>query len=308
MNYKKIAILLATYNGEKYLTNQIDSIINQSNKNWMLYIHDDNSTDKTPEILESYVKRYPDQIILVPGKSTGGARNNFLYLFQQVEAEFYMCCDQDDIWLPNKIELTWNAMRSIEHHNNKPCLVFTDLKVVDQKLNTTAESMNLYQKLNCEDVSLEHILVQNIVTGCTMMVNRSLRDRLIQFHYKDDIIMHDWWAGLIAANYGTIFYLNQPTILYRQHENNSVGAKKMDYRAIFKKIHSDERKQIKVSLESTRKQAKEFAQTFFLDSTSLIYQYSKVNEKNKISRVYFYYKNHIRKSSAFRTLGLYVFG
>ena len=104
----KIAILMATYNGEKYICQQIDSILSQTCKDWELYIHDDGSTDHTIAAVESYVEKYPDKVHLIDGKSTGGAKYNFFYLFSKVEASYYMTCDQDDVWLEKKIELTYD--------------------------------------------------------------------------------------------------------------------------------------------------------------------------------------------------------
>ena len=137
---EKIAVLLATYNGENYISEQIESIFAQTEKDWMLYVHDDGSKDTTQQILKKYVADYPEQIVLVDGPATGGAKTNFLYLFQQVEAPFYMCCDQDDVWLPDKIEVTKKEMDNlVRGDEDKPCLVFTELRVVDGELNTIAE-------------------------------------------------------------------------------------------------------------------------------------------------------------------------
>ena len=159
----KIAILMATYNGEKYICQQIDSILSQTCKDWELYIHDDGSTDNTIAAVESYVEKYPDKIHLIDGKSTGGAKYNFFYLFSQVEAPYYMTCDQDDVWLEKKIELTYDKMLAIEKTDGKelksglPCLVYTELCVVDSELNTIADTMSEYQSLDCHKRTINQL-------------------------------------------------------------------------------------------------------------------------------------------------------
>ena len=303
---QKIAILLATYNGGKYIRVQLDSILNQSYDNWVVYVHDDGSNDETMDIVNEYIQNYPEHFCYVEGAPTGCARNNFMYLFSKVESEIYMCCDQDDYWIPDKIECTLEKMNEIIE--DVPCLVFTDLEVVDQNLNTISGSMNIYQKLGCNDTSVNHILVQNIVTGSTMMVNRQLSYNLIKYNNIDKIIMHDWWAGIIAAEKGKIVYIDKPTIKYRQHASNSVGAKKMDFSLLTQKLKKDERDAIRLSLKKTRDQAKEFCDCFNIKAESKVYIYSKIELKGKLARLACYKKHSFRKSSIFRTIGLYFWG
>ena len=126
---KKVAILMATYNGEKYLSEQIESIINQTFTDWVLYIHDDGSTDGTLEIIKKYVKIYPKKIILIQGERTGGAKFNFFSLMDKVTAEYIMFSDQDDWWLPDKINKTLEKCIKIENgQKDTPVVVFTDFK------------------------------------------------------------------------------------------------------------------------------------------------------------------------------------
>ena len=230
-----VAVLMATYNGEQYISEQIDSILAQTDKDWKLYIHDDGSSDNTVAIIREYALKYPEKIVVLEGGKTGGAKNNFFYLFSQVEAPYYMCADQDDVWLPEKIQTTRNAMNKLQGtdaledgadtgKDENPCLVFTDLTVVDGQLQVIAEKMSAYQGLDCQKVSFNRVLIQNVVTGCTMMANRSLRDELVKLNDYRDVLMHDWWAALVAAAFGKITFINEPTILYRQHGKNSVGA------------------------------------------------------------------------------------
>ena len=307
MSKNHIAILIATYNGEKYIREQLDSLLNQSYQDWEAYIHDDGSDDHTMDILEEYTLKYPKHFHIIKGDSTGGARNNFLFLIKQVKAELYMCCDQDDVWLPDKVKITLDFMKE-KDINNKPCLVYTDLKVVNKDLDVISESMNSYQKLNCENNSINHLLVQNVVTGCTMMFNRQLRDEIIKYQNSKSIIMHDWWASLIAAQMGEIYYLPEQTILYRQHGMNSVGAQETNLRSFLKKVHKNERAKIFNSIKMTQLQSKELVDVFSLSQLSLPYIYSNIGNKNKLKRIWIYHKYKFQKSSFFRTLGLYFFG
>lgn len=303
----KIAILMATYNGEKYICQQIDSILSQTCKDWELYIHDDGSTDNTIAALESYVEKYPNKIHLIDGKSTGGAKYNFFYLFGQVEAPYYMTCDQDDVWLDKKIGLTYDKMLAIETKADVPCLVYTELRVVDSELNTIADTMSGYQSLDCHKRTINQFILQNSVTGCTMMVNRALRDKMLRITDIDNTIMHDWWAALVAAQFGKTAFIDEPTILYRQHGDNSLGAlgiNKLSY--IVRRVW--QKKQIQESMRLGRLQAREFAKTYNLPADSLAVRYAALEGKSRLVRQRFYKENDMYKTGTMRRLGQAVWG
>lgn len=303
----KIAILMATYNGEKYICQQIDSIISQTCTDWELYIHDDGSTDNTIAAVESYVGKYPDKIHLIDGKSTGGAKYNFFYLFGQVEAPYYMTCDQDDVWLEKKIELTYDKMLDIEDKADIPCLVYTELHVVDSELNTIADTMSEYQSLDCHKRTINQFILQNSVTGCTMMVNRALRDKMLHITDIDNTIMHDWWAALVAAQFGKTAFIDEPTILYRQHGDNSLGAlgiNKLSY--IVRRVW--QKKQIQESMRLGRLQAREFAKTYNLPDDSLAVRYAALEGMSRRVRQRFYKENDMYKTGTMRRLGQAVWG
>lgn len=303
----KIAILMATYNGEKYICQQIDSILSQTCKDWELYIHDDGSTDNTIAVVESYVEKYPNKIHLIDGKSTGGAKYNFFYMFGQVEAPYYMTCDQDDVWLDKKIELTYDKMLTIENKADVPCLVYTELRVVDSELNTIADTMSGYQSLDCHKRTINQFILQNSVTGCTMMVNRALRDKMLRITDIDNTIMHDWWAALVAAQFGKTAFIDEPTILYRQHGDNSLGAlgiNKLSY--IVRRVW--QKKQIQESMRLGRLQAREFAKTYNLPADSLAVRYAALEGKSRLVRQRFYKENDMYKTGTMRRLGQAVWG
>lgn len=221
---KRIDILMATYQGGSFLKAQIASILKQSYKNWRLIIRDDGSTDATRDILASY--SYSPRITVLPADARLGIIGNFSTLLSESTAEYVMFSDQDDIWFADKVQKTLEHMQSVEsqYGSKTPILVHTDLKVVDKNLAQIHPSFWRFVNLNAENrTSLNQLLVQNAVTGCTMMLNRSLVE--LSKPIPDGVCMHDWWIALTAAAFGRVEPLSAATIAYRQHGNNSVGAK-----------------------------------------------------------------------------------
>lgn len=302
----KIAILMATYNGAEYVGEQLDSILNQSSKNWTLYIHDDGSNDDTRNIINQYARRYPEKIVVIEGPSTGGAKTNFFYLMKEVTADYIMFSDQDDFWLPEKIEKTYAKCLELENdHLDEPVATFTDLKVVDQKLKVISEKMSSYQTLNMDNTEFNKLMIQNIVTGCTMMINRTCRDISLKCKDYDQVIMHDWWCALVASYFGKIGYVDESLILYRQHGDNSVGAKDVhDVNYIKSKLsHADEQRK---SLLNTQKQIKYFINVYGVTTPSIV-EYGNFASKGKLEKISFLIKNHVWKSGLIRNLGLLWF-
>jgi glycosyltransferase involved in cell wall biosynthesis len=217
-----VDILMATYNGEKYIAEQINSILKQSHTDWRLFIRDDCSTDGTLQIISEYAKKYPEKIFVQVNEKNIGSALTFFELIKHSTAEFIMTADQDDVWKSDKVEKTLAEMQ--RHDNSKPLLVHTDLTVTDENLNILHNSMIKAQHINTNGISLNKIVVQNCVTGCTMCFNRALANKL---KYTDTIPVHDWWIACTCAVFGSIIYLPESTILYRQHKKNSCGAKDM---------------------------------------------------------------------------------
>ena len=138
-----IAILMSTYNGERYLREQIDSLLSQTNKDWILYIRDDGSTDGTVLIVKEYEREYPYKIVLLEdGLGNLGSGCSFMQLLSSVNSDYYMFCDQDDVWLSDKIEKTYLKLRTMESEDiGKSVVVFTDLYIVDKSLNIISNSL-----------------------------------------------------------------------------------------------------------------------------------------------------------------------
>ena len=232
---QKIEILLGTHNGASFLSKQIDSILIQSYANWKLVIHDDNSTDGTVNIINEYVKKYSDKIILIDDNvGFGNASENFSFLSEHITADYIMFCDQDDVWLPNKIELTLQKMMEAEKASPEtPLLIHTDLRVVNTTLDVLNDSYWTYQGIDPKYDTLNRLLVQNVITGCTMMINRQLAEMALPI--PKDAVMHDWWLGIVASAFGEIHYIDTATILYRQHGNNDTGATAYSIKTILNK-------------------------------------------------------------------------
>ena len=221
-----ISVCLATYNGEKYLREQLDSLIEQTYQEYIVYIRDDGSTDGTISIINDYIRLYPNKIYLLKDNVIHrGAANSFMWLLENIDSDYYMFCDQDDIWLPNKIELTLNRMLQIECDNpNIPIVIHTDLEVVDEKLQQISSSFWQSMKLLPKILKTkDFIATYNCVTGCTMMINNIAKSYVLPMPI--DAPMHDHWISYICACYGIIDNIPQQTILYRQHGKNTIGAK-----------------------------------------------------------------------------------
>lgn len=224
-----ISIILCTYNGAKYIEDQLDSIANQTILPSELISCDDISTDNTVSIIKAWSIHYKGKVILRKNETRLGVIKNFEQGMCLASGDYIMFCDQDDVWLPNKIEVTLRKMQELERQygKNHPCLVHTDLRVVDENLAIIADSFLENQGLHhVEDATaqVKNLLAQNFVTGCTVMINRSLCQLAIPF--PPHVIMHDYWLALVAALGGTLAFVDKPTILYRQHGDNSVGARK----------------------------------------------------------------------------------
>ena len=254
-----IDILLTTYNGEKYLSEQIDSILAQTISDWKLLIRDDGSTDQTRKTISHYVKHYPNKIIhIIDTDKNLGVTRNFERLMEYSTSPYIMFCDQDDIWFSDKIETSLRKLQAMEQQygSDIPLLVYTDLAVCDEEETQIANSFWKYQ--GCDPtLALDYAkaLVQNNATGNTFIFNRALCDRALPFF--PNIVMHDWWLALTALYLGKIDYITNQTILYRQHSSNVSGSKGKNILPILRKLP-----RYCKTLENNRVQAKSFLENF----------------------------------------------
>ncbi|MEE5988834.1 glycosyltransferase family 2 protein [Ligilactobacillus equi] len=218
---ENVAILMSTYNGGKYISEQIESIINQTYKNWKLYIRDDGSSDNTIDIIKKYIKDDSRIIFIEDNKSLRPARS-FFSLLSSVEATYYFFCDQDDYWLENKLEVMLNKMLGL--NNSIPQVVYCNLKCTDENLVPRKYGFdNLVGK-----VSGKNRLIGNDMPGCIMMFNKKVRDLFVKNLPKEveKVSMHDWWIALIGQVFGEVHFIDERLIYYRQHSNNTLGAGK----------------------------------------------------------------------------------
>lgn len=232
MAHDKVEVLLATFNGERFLAEQLNSILGQTYEHISLLVRDDGSSDKTQHILKKYQQRYPKRISVV---FNDGASNNlisnFSYLISLSKAPYVMLSDQDDVWLPDKVAKSLNAIKEIESDRgiSTPILIHTDLAVMNDEITEiTHPSFMKYSGLKPQRNSFGNLLVQNIVTGCTAIFNRSLVE--ICGPIPDQALMHDWWLALVASSMGVIGLIPESTVLYRQHGLNTLGAKEFSWR------------------------------------------------------------------------------
>ncbi|KXT79141.1 glycosyltransferase family 2 protein [Streptococcus sp. DD13] len=231
----KVNILMSTYNGERFLVEQLDSIRNQTYTDWTLWIRDDGSTDGTRTIIQDYTQLDSRIHWMNPDdRQNLGVIGSFYALVKAEVADVYFFSDQDDVWLPEKIEKQVAVFAKADAQ--VPLMVYMDLKVVDQELTVVNESMIRSQSHHANTQLIQE-LTENSVTGGVAGINHALA-RL--WNRTDRIIMHDWYLALLATSFGQLVYIDEPGELYRQHANNVLGARTLDKR--FKLLREGPRK------------------------------------------------------------------
>lgn len=254
----QVAIILATYNGAQYLGEQLDSLLGQSDQNWQLWLRDDLSIDGTLELLNQYTTY--DHIHLLENRGERlGALLNFSELLQSCgESDYTFFCDQDDWWLPTKVEVMVRAIRNLEVQNGViPLLVHSNMFVVDAHRATIATSYWKYANLQPGRNQLSQLIVQNYIPGCSMIINRALRERALPV--PREAAMHDWWIALVASCFGRIVALPDRLLQYRQHATNTIGATRFDQKYLLDKLrHLWDNTELQKTLEISTRQARAF--------------------------------------------------
>lgn len=307
-----VEVLLAIFNGERFLAQQIESILAQNYKHIRIVARDDGSTDGSVAIVRSFIEKHPERIVLLDdSRGNLGQTMNFLQLLQSAAADYVMLSDQDDVWLPEKVSLTMAAMKECEvrHGRDAPVLIHTDLIVADKDLSVISGSFWQYQKIDPKHAAINRLLVQNVVTGCTVMVNRGLL-KLVR-PVSDGIIEHDWWLALLAASFGTIDHIARPTLLYRQHGRNVVGAVKWNAWGAFGKfLYRETRMSFVSNLKKTRLQAARFLQIYGPllppDLALKITRYAKLDQVNYFTRLVFIFRYRFFKIGMKRNVGMFL--
>ena len=215
---KKIDILMATYNGEKYLSEQIDSIVGQTYQNWNLLIRDDNSSDGTLQILEKYEKLDRRIKILRDNRGNLGIVKNFEELLKNSESELIMFSDQDDIWLENKLEV---YLKTIEKVGLKNILIHSDaILFSEDKTNILKETFISKKAIR---KGLKNVFFNYFVQGATILISQEIKNFILPF--PEEVYLHDRYIHLISELFFERIFIKESLIYYRQHSNNQIGAK-----------------------------------------------------------------------------------
>ncbi len=302
-----VSILLAVYNGEKYLKQQIESILAQSFTDFKIIIRDDGSTDNSVEIINYFCNKYPEKIFLISGSPTGSAKRNFAALLNACDDDYIMFCDQDDVWYPYKIKLTLDIMKYTEGaKKDLPVLIHTDLAVADENLNVISSSFFDFQKLSSV-MPLQQLLVQNNVTGCTVMINRALKEKCGTI--PDECIMHDWWLALVATAFGRVKHIDESTMYYRQHSANQVGAKaSYGFAFIKRKLATlgDVRKNYNATYTQADAFLKQYGEGLIKQRYDLIKTYCDIPRMCKFKKIKTINKYGFKKCTRLRVIGQYI--
>lgn len=306
-----IDILLATYNGERYIKEQIESLLNQTYQDFHIIVRDDGSTDNTQAILDGYASSYPEKFVVInDGISAGGAAANFFELMKHSQADYIMFCDQDDVWKKDKVQYSLDLLKKAEEEygEDTPLLAYTDYHTVDENLNSTNENKkgNIVYRHNDR---LNYLLIQNYITGCTIIINKKLLN-IASVQYQPEILMHDWWLALCASAFGRIVYSNKETMLYRQHSDQSVG--RIDVSSpkyIFSKLINPETKKQDHKCEV---QAQLFLRCYgdklSDENQKCIYRFATIRkEPKKLKRISILFRGHYLKSTFVRRLGQIIY-
>lgn len=209
---KKVAVVMSTYNGEKYIKEQLDSILNQTYKNIKIVIRDDGSKDNTVKIIKEYQENNKN-IELIEGENLGFIKS-FFELLKIENADYYAYADQDDIWLENKIELAVNSLDKLD--NNKPNMTFGISDYYDENMNFIGKGERNRK------YSFRQALFECISQGMTMTINKVTRDYIVNNTPKE-CFFHDWWTYLICIGLGNVVYDNVTTVKYRRMKTNATS-------------------------------------------------------------------------------------
>ena len=310
-----IEILLSTYNGSAYLDALLESIVGQDHRDWSLLIRDDGSSDTTRDIVNSWRRNYPGKINVIDehvGDNLGAVRS-FSRLLEQSRAPYVMFADQDDVWLPDKVRVTFEAMRRQESKSGpeRPVLIHTDLTIVDENLRVLSKSLWKYQGVvPGRNPKLSRIMVENCAWGCTTMLNRRLVTTLGSI--PPDATYHDWWIALVAAAFGDIVAVHKQTILYRRHVQNEsqISDIRRVSRSAFTNPQAPRRRLARI-LEQSRPQVVRlldlYRERLAPDQIAAADAFLDLPERSFLGRRLDIVRHGLVFSGSLRTLGMFVF-
>lgn len=302
---ERVHIVLATYNGERFLREQMESVLAQTYENITVEVCDDGSTDGTEAIVREY-EAQDERVKLHLNPHNLGYVKNFLEGVKRCTAPYVMLCDQDDIWQKDKVEKTLLAMQQAEKkRTGKPVLVFTDAVNFDSETGKELGFFHETSHLDVKKVDTAHLFMENKCIGCTMMMNRAILPYLEEL--PEEIRVHDWWLALICSHFGTIEYVPQATLRYRQHEENQIGGS--SYTGYLKKRLTHIREQRKALLQTYR-QAAAFLRIFGeqMDRRQRVVaeNFADMEQTGFFGRRYRILRYGYKKSGWLRNIGLFL--
>jgi glycosyltransferase involved in cell wall biosynthesis len=300
-----LTVLLPTYNGVLYLQSMLDSVFLQT-FNSIIVARDDGSTDKTCQVLSSFADRLE---VLSAGLENVGILQNINMLARASNSSFLAFADQDDVWEPDKLAAQMDVMRQMEgrYGSRTPLLVHSDLAVCDANMRLIAPSFWKFQRLNPQVEAFSRLLVQNNVTGCTVLINRALAD--LAFPIPREAVMHDWWLALVASAAGKIGFVPRPLVRYRQHGANQIGAVSGSFLGAIRRL---KRIDPKASLRLGQRQARAFYDRFngvsgMEHAVDIAKKYADISQNNYLSRISILYRNNILAQNYIRNIGLFFY-
>ncbi|MBP1568048.1 MAG: glycosyltransferase family 2 protein [Oscillospiraceae bacterium] len=307
-----INIVLSSYNGEKYIEEQIESIFDSEYQEFRLFVFDDCSTDNTAGIVKELAGQYRDRLFLIENASNKGFCRNFLeglmYTARSMPADYYAFCDQDDVWLENRLTVCMKRMKELEHQYSEdvPLLLFTDAVLTDGDLDSLGTTFFKAGRRNTRNMSFGRLLMENRCPGCTSFMNAALVEMLRGFDVR--IRYHDWWVTLIAAAFGHVDCIDIPTILYRQHGSNEVG--QSDFGSYVKsRSHNavDTRKRLRQTIAQASAFYRFFGRRLSQENKRILREFIAIGTAKGFEKRRLILKNGFYKSGILRNLGLFYY-
>lgn len=301
-----IEIVLAAYNGGRYIGSQIDSILSQTCTDWRLTIRDDGSDDDTVRICQEFVARHPEKIfLLVDGNRRLKVAGNFNELLSHSSGDYIMFCDQDDVWLPHKVEKTLAAMRSLESEYGKtaPALVHTDSQYVDENLQLIAHSALHYVNRK-PNPSLNRLCMELPIFGHAVMINRRLKD--IGGRIPDGFVSWDWWFPLVAVVFGHIRFVDEPLVLWRRHGKTVSHSQKHKLSNYLSKSLADHHRRISISFQQCEIFYQEFGTRMNPKQVAFFSSVSRIRRSNWAMRRFLVLRHRLFKTGILKTAGVFI--
>lgn len=313
MGNEPVAILLAAYNGEKYIAQQLESILGQTYLDWTLFVRIDVSTDETLRIVTQYAQNDQRIKIVYNDGQGSGASYNFgalmAFVAKNSNYSYIMFSDQDDKWLENKVELSVSSMKDMitDLGTDVPILIHTDFHYADSALNILPVKENIATKMVCVVDKLRVIVNDNYIFGCTMIINRALLN--LSVPVAESAENHDFWIALHASAFGQIKFVNEKTMMYRQHSSNVSGG--VQYSSIrnrilriisFNSYISNKNKRLKQFEAFFEKEQGRFSN----ESIKILTEYIYHSKTGGIKAVVFMIKNHFKLRGPMQTLMYYI--